>query len=1110
MRQASSANESAVNALLVCSSCQERIAQLNLLREEVFVLRSRVIELEQRAKAFVGLHVPSAAQQRLWFLQQFSPQSTSYNMPLALRLKGPLDTQALKKSINAIWQRHEILRTSFPIIDGRPMQAIAAANELAIGELDLTDYPRAELEEQILRLALKEADEPFDLNTGPLFRFRLLRAREHDHVLLATLHHIIADGWSVGVFFAELTQLYAAYRENQPNPLPPLPRQYHDYAEEEQQWLTGSAAKEELAYWRRQLADLPDLLELPSDAPRAVPALATGCSSTFHLRRGVADEVLGFCRRERCTPFMFLLAVFQVLLCRYTGKTDILVGSPVSNRKRTEYEALIGCFLNTLVFRGRLTHGLTLREFLRQTRQTAIDAYARQDFPFDRLVQEIRPDRATNQAPIFQLLFVMQNASGPPPAFLELETLPVDIPATTAAYDLTLSVSITREGLHGLFRYRSDVFSPDTISRIAEHYRVLIRSAITNPDAMLSDLAMIAPQEAARLRRYSAGPPLPARDPQLAHEAFQENAARSASAIALVCDGVEITYDDLNRKANRLARRLQKLGVGRESLVGVLLERSVEAIASILAILKTGAAYLPLEPSLPRERLAYILEDAEVAHVVTAQTYHDLLPGSMAHIVHCDDEEGFKSESSENLPTRTGRTGLAYLIYTSGSTGRPKGVMVEHDAVAARLADMQLRHKLSPSDRLLQRAPLGFDVSVWEILWPLSVGARLVLARPKHHADPTYLTEVICAQGVTVVCFVPSLLQLFLEHADIERCRTLRLVISGAETLTPDLVQRFFQRFSCPLFNYYGPTEACLHVTCWQCRADDLRPSVPIGRPIAGTLVRVLDADRQPVAIGIPGELYLGGVGLARGYWHRPDLTDQRFRSLPSGTEGSARLYCSGDLGRVLSDGAIEFLGRVDQQVKIRGYRIELGEVESALLAFGPVARAVVDVRSDLPGGKQLVAYLVPQSQQAIRVADLRDFLRLKLPEYMIPSRFVQLAEFPQTSSGKIDRGRLPRPPVGQATETVTSVTPGSDNEKLLCDIFAGLLGLDKVDPRDNFFDLGGDSLQAMKAILRIRDVLHVQLSVPSFFETPSPAGVLQSLFTPPASVCEERGPSPA
>jgi amino acid adenylation domain-containing protein len=905
----------------------------------------------------------SFAQSRWWFLGQLERDAAPlHNWIRATRWSGPLNIPLLGRSLEEVVRRHQALRTRFLNQDGDPVQEPAPAGPFPLPVIDLSSLPAAEREEEAGRLAAQELLEPFDLEGGRLLRASLLRLGSEEHVLVLVIHHITSDGWSMQLLLRELVTLYSAFAGGHPCPLPELPIQYADYARWQRSHFQGSTLESELTYWREQLRGAPPALELPSDRPRPTVRTYAGAQQSFMLPGSLVEALTTLARRERASLFMVLLAAFKVLLWRYTGQTDLVVGVPTAGRTRVELEGLIGCLANALVLRTDLAGDPSFRQVLARVRTVALGAYAHQELPFEKLVEELQPERSPSHHPIFQVMFNFRDF---PPAMGEIAEVRLEdikVERGTALFDLSLAVVRGSGGITCGFGYSTDLFDPATVARLGSHYRALLESAVAEPDRRLSETCLWSDTERRQvLFEWNAT----ARDYRLdrcVHQLFERQAAGASSRVALLFEDQRLTYGELNRRANQLAHYLRRLGVGPEVRVGLCLERSVEMVIGLLAVLKAGGAYVPLDPAYPKERLAFMLEDARVSILLVQDRHMEGLPLKGPRVVGLDSEgQSFAAESGDDPTNEVEADNLAYVMYTSGSTGQPKGVMVCHQSVTNHLRWRHEYFPLTPADRGLQKASLSFDDSVWEIFEPLLAGAQLILARPGAQADSAYLARLIAERRITTACFVPSLLRVFLEEPKLTDCVSLRRVTTGGEALSLELQERFFSQHQAGLHNGYGPTEATISATFWTCERDGNRRCVPIGRPIANTTTYVLDGNLQPLPIGVPGELYVGGVGLARGYLDRPGLTAECFVPDPFGGTAGARLYRTGDRARYLADGTLEFLGRLDEQVKLRGNRVELGEVEAVLRQHPAVRESVALAREDRPGEHRLVAYVVPQ-----------------------------------------------------------------------------------------------------------------------------------------------------
>lgn len=906
----------------------------------------------------------SFAQQRLWFLDQLEPNSPFYNAPVAFEVKGLLDVDAFQAALAGLVNRHESLRTTFSAEEGRPVQKIHSTMAAPLNRFDWRSLPLEERQARLETALREEAQRPFDLERGPLWRGDIFQLADDRYVLLLNMHHIISDGWSLGVFIREMAALYMGQAEQ----LPVLPIQYADFAVWQRQWLQGELLERQLDYWRQQLAQAPGALALPTDRPRPPVQSYHGATHRFVLTPALTSRLEQLSQQAGVTMFMTLLAAFQTLLYRYSGQTDIVVGTPIANRTRRETEGLIGFFVNTLALRTQLSADMAFLTLLRQVRETTLAAYAHQDLPFERLVEAIQLTRDLSRTPLFQTVFSWQNIALVPEITTDELTLrPLDIESGIAKFDLTLTMRPTSNGIVANLEYNTDLFEAATVVRLSEHLISLLEVVTLEPKQPIGRISYLQAAERAQLLHTWNDTNVVYDLPGATLQAlFEVQAARTPEATAVIFGSERLTYRELNSRANQLARFLQQQGIGSDQLVGVCMHRSLEMVVALYGIIKAGAAYVPLDPTYPPERLAFMLTDAAAPVLLTQAELVASLPEYAAATICLDsDWHLIAGENDGNLDVTLTGQNLAYMIYTSGSTGRPKGAMNSHEAIRNRLLWMQAEYQLDQNDRILQKTPFSFDVSVWEFFWPLMTGAALVVAKPEGHKDNHYLVDTIIEQEITTLHFVPSMLQLFVETDGIERCISLKRVICSGEALPYDLQQRFFKRLpAVELHNLYGPTEAAIDVTYWACWPDDPRPLVPIGRPIANTQIYVLDDQLNPVPMGITGELHIGGVNLARGYWQRAALTAEKFIPDPFSSEPGARLYKTGDAVRWLPDGVIDYIGRIDFQVKLRGFRIELGEIEAALTQHEAVQEAVVLVR-EVAGDPRLVAYVVPDQEHA-------------------------------------------------------------------------------------------------------------------------------------------------
>jgi amino acid adenylation domain-containing protein len=1050
---------------------------LDLLLEEEGIGPAAAAGIQNRGDSHPGALPLSFAQQRLWFLDRLQPGSPVYNVSSGVRLGGQLDYRALARTLDAVVRRHEVLRTSFPVVEGEPAQRIAPALHVPMPLVDLGGLAGAE--PAASRLAALFAQRPFDLESGPLIRGALLRLAATDHVALLVVHHIVSDGWSAEIMTREIGALYQAFAAGRPSPLPELPIQYADFSLWQRGWLTGEVLAEQLAFWRRQLQGIPPLLELPTDRPRPAVQTHRGGELAGRVPAATATALNALSERRQASLFMTALAGFQALLHRYTGQSTIAVGTPIANRHRRETEALIGFFVNTLVMRVDLGDDPDFLTLLERVKEAALEAYAHQDLPFERLVDELQPDRNLSHSPIFQVSFVFQNV---PRAAQELAAATrvarFDFEQTSARFDLSLALEDRGVDLIPSLEFNTDLFDPTTARRLLTHYRLLLAGVARDPSRRISEIPLLTLAE--RWQAVAEWNDTRARFRQPGEMVgwLQRPVEEVPEATAVAFEDQLLSYRAFAARADRLAHRLRRAGVGPEVVVGLCLERSVGMVVAILGTLKAGGAYLPLEPTDPRERLELLLADAAPGVLVRQPGVgEDLAPPGVAEVVlgpAADDP----SATAGGVVSGVAPHNLAYCIYTSGSTGRPKGALLSHRGVCNRLLWMQDRYGLDAGDRVLQKTPFTFDVSVWEFLWPLMVGARLVVARPLGHRDAAYLAAVIARYRITVLHFVPSMLQTFLDAGGVGSGAALRLVVASGEALPAEIWQRFRRRSPARLDNLYGPTEASVDVSWWRCRPLQREGIVPIGRPIANLRLLVLDRRLRPVPLAVSGELCIAGVGLGRGYLRRPALTADRFVPAPDPQERGERLYRTGDLARHRGDGRIEFLGRIDHQVKVRGFRIELGEVEAVLGRHPAVREAVVVARGD-GAERRLVAYLTGDEQP---VEAMRRSLERELPEHMIPPQFVWLAALPLTTSGKVDRRRLPQPEGHRPELEQAYRAPGDEVEEILAGIWEQVLGLDRVGIDDNYFALGGDSIRSIR-VLSLAAQRNVRFTLQDLFQ---------------------------
>ena len=1029
----------------------------------------------------------SFAQQRLWFLDRLLPDKAAYNVPMGWRLQGMLDVAALRRALQLLLTRHEALRTRFNVRGDEPEQLIGSSAELPLPLRDLSGLAAGERGARMAELLHRAAREPFDLAAGPLLRAHLLRLSEDEHALLINVHHIAFDGWSMGVFNRELSAAYAAFAKGSEPQLPALPIQYADYALWQQRRLHSGAMQGELSYWKNKLAALGNL-ELPADRPRPAVQSFRGARHFLDLPTPLTRSLRLLGRREGATLFMTLLTAFKVLLYRYSSQEDIAVGTPIAARGRAELEELVGFFANTLVLRSDLSGNPRFRELLAQVRETALAAYTHQDLPFEKLVEELAPARDLSRNALFQVMFILQNAPAETLALQDVRVSSIGLEGHTAKFDLTVSIRESSAGLRASWEYAADLFDAGTIERMAENFRVLLDGIAADPGTPIAQLPLLSASERHMLAQWNdTATPCPGIG---IHQLFEAQVRRNPEALALIEGDRRLSYGELNVRANRLAHQLSTIGVGPEILVGVCLERSIELVTALLAILKAGGAYLPLDPAYPHERLAFMLEDTQAPVLLTQRALLHRVPRYAGQLLCLDQEPAsIAALPDTDPPSDCSANSLAYVIYTSGSTGAPKGVLGLHGSTVNRLHWMWQHFPFEPLEVCCQKTAISFVDSVWEIFGPLLQGCCSVVVSDDTTKDPNALLDLLATHRVTRIVLVPSLLRALLDAggALAERLPCLKLWITSGEALQTDLCSAFRERMpDTVLLNLYGSSEVAADATWFDTGTAWTAASVPIGRPIANTRIHLLDHFLEPVPIGVAGELYVGGAGLARGYLHREALTRERFLPDPFCSETGARLYRSGDRARYLPDGNIEYLGRMDDQVKIRGFRIEPGEIETVLAEHPAVRQAVVIAWEDVPGDKRLVAYLVAADRASIEIEALRAMLRERLPEYMRPGAYVVLDELPLTTNGKVNRKALPAPTEPAARDACHDTAARDKVERILCTACAETLGLERVGIDDNFFEIGGHSLLAAKLFARLDRVFERTLPLATLFESPT------------------------
>jgi amino acid adenylation domain-containing protein len=1022
----------------------------------------------------------SFAQERLWMVEQFGGGSAAYKMISGLRARGPLDATVLGHALRALVARHESLRTRFESVLGTPQQVIDPPGRVPLEFTDLR-HLGANAETRALEDIARQKQLPFDLANGPLLRMLVYRVADEEHFVVLMMHHIVSDGWSLGVLLGELTALYLAELEGTPAPLPALPVQYADFAVWQRGWLRDAVLDEQLSYWRERLRDAPAALELPTDRPRPAAASHEGAVARFEMPAELIARLREVARRNDATLYMVLLCAFKMLLAKYSSQNDIVIGSPIAGRGHKDLEGLIGCFVNMLPLRTVIAPGATFEQTLARVRDAALGAYAHQDIPFEKLVVELNPKRDLSRQPIFQVMFTLQNLPAERPAGLApIQFSGLSVDTGGARFDLSMSLTETEAGLRGALEYATDLFDASTVQRFTDCFAQALRQIADGGKLTLETLSLLRPGERAALITHLNGSDTPFDAHGCIHDRFAHVAARAGDAIAIVDGARTLTYRELDQASNQWAQRLRACGVAAEVPVGVCMDRGADLCVLLLAILKAGGVYLPLEPSHPRERLDFLVRDARAPLVLT----HAALLGKLtpcAGRVICVDE-AWEADSAGTPPAAAcAADNLAYLIYTSGSTGVPKGVGGTHRNAMHRICAHESIAPFATEDVACAKTSIAFVDSVFELLCPLSYGARVVLVPAEQAKDARRLREVWEHAAVTHVVTTPALASSMLRVAadGLNSLDSLRHWTLSGEALTPELVGALETRLpDCRLINLYGSTEVTADAT--MCVANGSTERVPIGWPMVNTRVYLLDEGLEPVAEGLPGEIYVCGAGLARGYLHRPDLTAERFIPNPFGTRGE-RLYRTGDRGRHRADGCFEYLGRTDHQVKLRGYRIELGECEEALRTHANVRDAVVALR-EVQGNELLVGYLVTRTAP-FDAQEMRRFLQDRLPDYMVPSVFVPLEHFPLTATGKVDRSALPAPL--EAPRTRAYLAPETPIEQALAAMWSAVLKVERVGLNDSFFELGGHSLLATQLSAIVQEQLSVELTLNDIFKTP-------------------------
>jgi len=1023
----------------------------------------------------------SIDQERLWFIDQLQPGNTAYNIFNASRIRGSLNVPIMERVINELIQRHEVLRTTLKSVDGLPVQVIAPDLKITLEPVSLEHLPEAERYGEAVRLTTEEFARPFDLEKGPLVRVGLLRLAQDDFVLQVNMHHAITDRWSFAVFEKELAVLYQAFGTGHPSPLPELPIQFADYAVWQRERMNGDEYKNDLEYWRKQLAGAPFILDFPTDFPRPPIQNFRGARVYVSYPKSLLDGLKELSRHEGVTMFMTLMAAFKTLIYRYTNQHDVLISTPIGTRLRPETENLVGYLLNLLIVRTDLSGDPAFRELLKREQDACVGAFAHQEVPFGKLVQELKPVQDPSRNPIAQVAFLyLDFPEATAMQFLGLTATHIDIDNGASRFDITLAMTETPDGFTVSIEYIRDIFEHDRMERMAKHLQVLLAGIIANPDAHISELPILTLEEQQQLQQWNDTAPQFSSN-LLVHQLFEQQAALRPNAPALIFADQTLTFSEIDSRANQLARHLLSCGLEPEARVGVMLPRTPDTLVALLAIFKAGGCYLPLDPEYPAERLAFMLEDAGATLLITEEFLR---------------AEQLAQQSIENVENEVRPEQLAYIIYTSGSTGRPKGVSVEHRQLLHTMQSAQEVLKLTEADCLPSIASFSFDISLLELLWAPLAGGRCLLVSTHGALEATVIAKVL--QAATVLHAVPGLMRRFLSVAreqPAETSRQLRQLLVGGEAVAPELLAEMQEVWgSADVRVLYGPTEATIICAGYEVSRQGTINHQMIGRPLPNTALRILDDKGKLVPVGVDGEICIGGAGLARGYWQSADLTAEKFVSDQYSATDAARIYRTGDRGRYLPDGNIEFTGRMDEQVKVRGFRIELGEIQSVLAEHESVLDAVVIALEDKGSEKRLVAYMVTTQEASRNISDLRSHLKERLPDYMIPSAFIYLDALPLTSHGKIDRRALPAPDAERPALAEAFIAPRTPAEKSLASIWTKLLGINRIGINDNYFELGGDSLLATQLASQVRSVFEVELPLVELFRHPTLAEMAASI----------------
>ena len=1081
----------------------QRLTELSPDKQALFKKRLRGeipqdprLEFSRLKKIKTGNYPLSFAQERMWFLNQYEPGCPAYNRPVAWYLSGPLDIKILQQTLNKIIERHAVLRSIYPSDMGKPVLKISPIQPDGLKIHDLRSISPKSKWKKLHYCLREESQHPFDLALGHPVRGTLYILNSEEHVLLLVMHHIVFDAWSSKILLEEFVTLYDRFSRGDTSPLPKLPIQYGDFAYWQRQQFKEQGLESQLNFWLQKLNAFPPSLNFPTDRPRPAVMTHNGSVCSFPLSPGLYQSLRTFSHQEHYTLFMTLLTGFAILLYRYSAQKDIVVGTPVAGRNHVEIEKLIGLIVNTLAFRINQSGESSVRSLLAQIRQTSLDGYVHQDLPFEKLVEHLKPHRDVSRTPIFQVLLNYENIPSNAVSIQNLCVQEFEFDDGIAQFDLSMEIQNKGNGLSGNLTYNTDLFDAETIKRIIKHYQNILENMVSKPDQPISTLSLLTPEEKHRILVQWNDTKNQYPDETCIHYQFEAQARQTPDSIAVVFQDQCLTYKELDRRTNQLARYLRKKNVGVKTTVTICMQRSLEMVIGLLGILKAGGAYVPIDPSYPEERIYFMINDTQSPVLLTQERLRPFLSDGNTKIICLDSEwNEISRESGESVSKNCGPENLAYVIYTSGSTGIPKGVMISHRSICNHMYWIQSLLKLIPSDRILQLTPFSFDASVWQFYVPLQVGAQLIMARPNAYFDGQEIIRQILDHQITTIHFMPSNLRVLLETKGIIQCKSLKHVICGGETLSIQLQELVFSKLSTKLYNLYGPTEATIDSTSWICKQGQDDQKVPIGRPINNTQIYILSLQKQPVPIGVQGEIYIGGVGLARGYLNQPELTSEKFVTNPFDEKPDSLMYRTGDLGRYRPDGNIEFLGRMDHQIKWLGYRIELGEIETLLAKHPSIHECAVILKKSPDGHKRLSAYFIPTCELSPSKESLRVHLRHKFPDYMVPSSFIPIETMPLNPNGKIDRQSLATIENMDQNIQDQHEPPRNPVEEIVIHIWIETLGLSKLGVHDNFFDCGGHSLIAAHVISRIRDVFKVELPIKSIFEKPTVSGLVSLIL---------------